>query len=162
MVMLKRLVLPSPGESELLFDLIWFGFNATKYAGLSYRIGAATTAVSLKLPAWLIKTLGRWPSDCFERYINTHTSRLSMYQMYQPCYQVHHHTKEIVILTIPIRLTLWTTGQFFRFNWSIITINLAWAHRFKRENHERFIPQYTESVLRIPYSKRTSPWIFVF
>lgn len=53
------------------------GFNATEYAGHSYRIGAATTAASAKLPAWLIKTLGRWSSDCFERYIKTPTSTLS-------------------------------------------------------------------------------------
>ena len=32
------------------------GFNASHYAGHSYRIGAATTATSAGLPAWLIKT----------------------------------------------------------------------------------------------------------
>ena len=41
------------------------GLNTTNYAGHSYRIGAATTAASANLPAWLIKTLGRWSSDCF-------------------------------------------------------------------------------------------------
>lgn len=50
------------------------GFNATEYAGHSFRIGAATTTASAKLPAWLIKTSGRWSSDCFERYIQTPTS----------------------------------------------------------------------------------------
>jgi hypothetical protein len=44
-------------------------FNASHYAGHSYRIGAATTAASANLPAWLIKTLGQWSSDCYERYI---------------------------------------------------------------------------------------------
>ena len=53
------------------------GFSASEYAGHSYRIGAATTAASAKLPAWLIKTLGRWSSDCFERYIRTPTTTLS-------------------------------------------------------------------------------------
>ena len=45
------------------------GFTPSQYAGHSYRIGAATTAASVGLPPWLIKTLGRWSSDCFERYI---------------------------------------------------------------------------------------------
>jgi hypothetical protein len=35
------------------------GFNASDYAGHSYRIGAATTAAEAKLPSWLIKTLAR-------------------------------------------------------------------------------------------------------
>ena len=45
------------------------GFTPSHYAGHSYRIGAATTAASVGLPPWLIKTLGRWSSDCFERYV---------------------------------------------------------------------------------------------
>ena len=53
------------------------GFNATKYAGHSYRIGAATTAAFAKLATWLIKTLGRWSSDCFKQYIKTPISTLS-------------------------------------------------------------------------------------
>ncbi len=47
------------------------GFEPSHYAGHSFRIGAATTAASLNIPAWLIKTMGRWSSDCFERYIRT-------------------------------------------------------------------------------------------
>lgn len=45
------------------------GFTPTLYAGHSYRIGAATTAASVGFAPWLIKTLGRWSSDCYERYI---------------------------------------------------------------------------------------------
>jgi hypothetical protein len=41
------------------------------YASHSFRIGAATAAGSAGLPTWLIKTLGRWSSDCYERYIRT-------------------------------------------------------------------------------------------
>ena len=53
------------------------GFNASHYAGHSYRIGAATTAASAGLPAWLIKTMGRWSSDCYERYVRVPHSVLS-------------------------------------------------------------------------------------
>ena len=42
------------------------GFNAAHYAGHSYQTEAATTAALL---LWLIKTLGRWTSDCYERCI---------------------------------------------------------------------------------------------
>ena len=52
------------------------GFNASSYAGHSYRIGAATTAAAAKLPSWLIKTLGRWSSDRYERYIQIPSSTL--------------------------------------------------------------------------------------
>ena len=45
------------------------GCQASYYAGHSYRIGAATAAPSSGLPPWLVKTLGRWSSDCYERYI---------------------------------------------------------------------------------------------
>ena len=47
------------------------GFEANSYAGHSFRIGAATTAAKANLPTWLIKTMGRWASDCYETYIRT-------------------------------------------------------------------------------------------
>lgn len=53
------------------------GFQPSQYAGHSYRIGAATTAASVGLPPWLIKTLGRWSSDCYERYVQCPPSLLS-------------------------------------------------------------------------------------
>lgn len=62
-------------ETRLLLSLA--GFNCTDYAGHSYRIGAATTAASINLPSWLIKVLGRWSSDCFERYVKVPNSVLS-------------------------------------------------------------------------------------
>ena len=42
-----------------------------RYSSHSFRIGAATTASAADVPAWLIKVLGRWSSNCFERYIHT-------------------------------------------------------------------------------------------
>ena len=62
-------------ETRRLLDSA--GFNSSLFAGHSYRIGAATTAASAKLPSWLIKTLGRWSSDCYERYIRVPQSTLS-------------------------------------------------------------------------------------
>ena len=69
------------------FTLAFFGFlrcseftcnssfdpecHLSRNASHSFRIGAATAAGSAGLPTWLIKTLGRWSSDCYERYIRT-------------------------------------------------------------------------------------------
>ena len=53
------------------------GIKSSDYAGHSFRIGAATAAASVGLPPWLVKTLGRWSSDCYERYIQCPQSVLS-------------------------------------------------------------------------------------
>jgi len=47
------------------------GFDSRKYAGHSFRIGAATTAARSGLPDSLIKTLGRWESAAYTIYIRT-------------------------------------------------------------------------------------------
>ncbi|CAG2204561.1 unnamed protein product [Mytilus edulis] len=45
------------------------GFNSSHYNGHSFRIGAATSAGKAKIEDHLIKTLGRWTSDSYTRYI---------------------------------------------------------------------------------------------
>ena len=58
--------------TSLTRDLLkTMGVNAKHYASHSFRIGAATSAGAANMPPWLIKTLGRWTSDCYERYIKT-------------------------------------------------------------------------------------------
>ena len=63
--------------SEIRSLLAMSGLNPLQFASHSYRIGAATTAASVGLPTWLIKTSGRWSSDCYERYIRCPNSLLS-------------------------------------------------------------------------------------
>lgn len=62
-------------ETRQLFFMS--GFQPSQYVGHSYRIGAATTSASVDLPPWLIKTLGRWSSDCYKRYVECPHSLLS-------------------------------------------------------------------------------------
>ena len=47
------------------------GLDHSRYAGHSFRIGAATTAARQGLPDSLIKTLGRWESSAYMLYIRT-------------------------------------------------------------------------------------------
>lgn len=58
-------------STELRRLLAMCGLDTSAYATHSFRIGAATTAAASGIPAWLIKTMGRWSSDCYERYIRT-------------------------------------------------------------------------------------------
>ena len=45
--------------------LTQIGMDTTHYSGHSFRIGAASTACAARLEDHLIRTLGRWSSDCY-------------------------------------------------------------------------------------------------
>ena len=45
------------------------GIDPRAYAGHSFRIGAATTAVAAGVPAYTIKMMGRWSSEAYTLYI---------------------------------------------------------------------------------------------
>ena len=56
---------------KLKAALTHLGFDSNKYSGHSFRIGAATSCNSNLVHDDMIKTLRRWKSDCYNRYIRT-------------------------------------------------------------------------------------------
>jgi len=62
---------PASLTKELRSVLQGCGLPADHYFTHSFHTGAAATAAAAGVPLWLIKVLGRWSSDCYERYIRT-------------------------------------------------------------------------------------------
>ena len=62
--------------SDLVKSLLPPSCDKASYSSHSFRIGAATCAADKHTPAWLIKALGRWASNCFEEYIRIPSSTL--------------------------------------------------------------------------------------
>ena len=56
------------------------GYNPALYSGHSFQIGAATTAAAANIPDHMIRTLDRWTSDCYCRYIRTSHESLQQAQ----------------------------------------------------------------------------------
>jgi hypothetical protein len=52
------------------------GLDSDCYNGHSFRIGAASSCAAVRIEDHLIKTLGRWTSDCYYRYIRTPISAI--------------------------------------------------------------------------------------
>jgi hypothetical protein len=53
----------------LAFAVKRCGLDPHRYLPHSFRIGAATTGASLGFPDYIIRALGQWNSDCYNRYI---------------------------------------------------------------------------------------------
>lgn len=49
------------------------GLDSKRYKGHSFRIGTATSAAERGLSGAQIRTLGRWNSNAFQKYIRSHS-----------------------------------------------------------------------------------------
>lgn len=71
-----------------LLDLC--SLQSNNYNTHSFRIGAATTAAAAGLPSWLIQILGRWRSDCYERYIHLPQATILQVPATMAAYNQYH------------------------------------------------------------------------
>ena len=62
---------------EVRSALASVGIDPAPYSGHSFRIGAATTAAAAGVEDAVIKSLGRWQSSAFQRYIRLSPSALA-------------------------------------------------------------------------------------
>ena len=62
--------------SRILKSLLPQSCNPQLYSSHSFRIGAASCAADKNTPVWLIKSLGRWSSDCYQDYVHVNPDLL--------------------------------------------------------------------------------------
>lgn len=56
------------------------GYERGNYSGHSIRAGAATSCADVNIEDHLVKVLGRWNSDCYQRYITTSKNAIALAQ----------------------------------------------------------------------------------
>ena len=64
------------------------GYESSAYSGHSFRIGAGTSAAAAGIEDHMIKTLGRWTSSCYMRYIRVSRCTLQEAQKKLSCSQI--------------------------------------------------------------------------
>ena len=64
--------------AEIKGALELLGVDASDFNGHSFRIGVASTAATNGMEDSLIKTLGRWESDTYLRYIKIPMEELAV------------------------------------------------------------------------------------
>ena len=67
----KELLIRALLNANLSEPFNTLGYVETEYASHRFRIGTATAAAATNISPWLIKTLGRWRSDCYQLCIRT-------------------------------------------------------------------------------------------
>lgn len=67
--------------SKLRFVLNYLGFDASLYHIHSFRVGLASCLANANVPDHLIKSMGRWTSDCYTRYIHADSDLIRNAQM---------------------------------------------------------------------------------
>ena len=90
---------PNTVNEVLCYLLQQGGINQANYASHSFRIGAATTAAAAGIPAWLIKTLGRWSSNAYMTYIRCPVQSSRQFHGYcltQMLLTSHHGTLTVI------------------------------------------------------------------
>jgi hypothetical protein len=52
------------------------GVDPDRFTGHSYRVGGATSGADVGLSDWEIKVMGRWSSECYQRYIKASVNKV--------------------------------------------------------------------------------------
>ena len=92
--------------SKIKHVLQLIGYDPNLYNGHSLSSGAATSASKVRMEDHLIKTLGRWSSESYCRYIKTSTSTIKntqkslMFHLLLSLYDMLTQTDIVIILNM--------------------------------------------------------------